>query len=138
MKKNKKITALSQYEIARIIGISQPAVSKLMRGVSKPSHTVANNFLKYGVPFEAWQDIRAWLKEQEKKELAKAEKKALKKAKQKAEREASKHEKLTELEAKTKAKWDAHKQEAVANVKTQGTTKAEHEAKTKVDKCHCE
>lgn len=43
---------------------------------------------EYKVPAKAWQDIRAWLKEQEKKELAKAEKKALKKAKQKAEREA--------------------------------------------------
>ena len=57
----KKIT---QKEIAKVLGVQQPAVSRYINGISKLS--VKDALLlkeKLGIPCEAWLDIKKYLKE---------------------------------------------------------------------------
>ncbi|MGG7074353.1 hypothetical protein U5B43_08900 [Campylobacter sp. 9BO] len=44
----------------------EPTVKVLRSGAQKPGYERMCYFAKRGIPFEAWQDIRSWLKEQEK------------------------------------------------------------------------
>lgn len=41
---------------------SVPMIKKIISGTNKPNYDVMLKLSKeHGVPFEAWQDIRAWL-----------------------------------------------------------------------------
>lgn len=57
-KNNFKIREVLSSEL----GYSEPMIKKLICGTNKPSYEVMLKLSKeHGIPFEAWQDIRAWL-----------------------------------------------------------------------------
>lgn len=48
--------------LADELGYSAPMIKKIICGTNKPSYEVMLKLNKeHGIPFEAWQDIRAWL-----------------------------------------------------------------------------
>ena len=86
----KNITTLSNVKIGQILGISATAVFYHLSGKKTPRATLALKYKsEFGVPFQAWADIRGWLATQEAKSKAREEKKRAK-ATSKAKKEQAK------------------------------------------------
>lgn len=56
-------------DLAKKLNVTHSAVSQWFNGRVRPSYLqMLRLHREHGIPFTAWEDIKVWLKEQEKKE----------------------------------------------------------------------